>query len=101
MPVPVALHHILLVVTVVVAVRWAVVDVEPIDGRVVHRSVLWKRRKTWSHHLRRQMQRPELIPATYRPFEDDAGLINGFVVGDVRAVDGALGGSPNHHRVRL
>lgn len=43
MPVPVALHHILLVVAVVVAVRRAVEDVEPIDGRVVHRSVLSKK----------------------------------------------------------
>lgn len=41
-PVPVALHHILLVVAVVVTVRRAVEDVEPIDGRVVHRSVLSK-----------------------------------------------------------
>lgn len=50
MPVPVALHHILLVVAVVVAVRRAVEDVEPIDGRVVHRSVLSKKEEdvvTW------------------------------------------------------
>lgn len=45
MPVPVALHHILLVVAVVVAVRRAVVDVEPIDGRVVDRRVLRKKER--------------------------------------------------------
>lgn len=39
-PVLVPLHHILLVVAVVVAVRRAVVDVEAVDGRVVHRRVL-------------------------------------------------------------
>lgn len=101
MPVPVALHHILLVVAVVVAVGWPVVDVEPVDGRVVHRRVLQKRRARWSHPHGEPTQSPELIPLAYRPFEDDAGLINGFVVGDVGAVDGALGGSPDHHRVRL
>lgn len=40
MPVPVPLHHILLVVAVIIAVRRAVVDVETIDGRVVHRIIL-------------------------------------------------------------
>lgn len=44
---------------------------------------------------------PDLFPATYRPLQDDAGLVNGFVVGDVGAVDGPLGGPPNHHRVGL
>lgn len=43
MPVPVTLHHVLLVVAVIVAVRRAVVNVEPVDGRVVHRSVLSKK----------------------------------------------------------
>lgn len=43
-PVSVSLHHILLIVTVIIAVRWSVVDVETVDGRVVYRSVLlrWK-----------------------------------------------------------
>lgn len=40
MPVSVTLHHILLIVTVVVAVCRTVVDVEAIDRGVVHRSVL-------------------------------------------------------------
>lgn len=40
MPVSVSLHHILLIVAVVIAVCWPVVDVETIDGRVVDRSVL-------------------------------------------------------------
>ena len=41
-PVLVSLHHVLLVVAVVVAVRGPVVDVEAVDGRVVYRSVLWR-----------------------------------------------------------
>lgn len=39
-PVSVSLHHILLVITVIVAVCRPVVDVETIDGRVVYRGVL-------------------------------------------------------------
>lgn len=39
-PVSVTLHHILLIVTVIIAVCWSVVDVEAVDGRVVYRSVL-------------------------------------------------------------
>lgn len=60
-PVPVALHHVFLVVAVVVAVRRAVVDVEAVDGRVVHRGVLQRRRrKAWSsrHRQRTRKSRP-------------------------------------------
>lgn len=42
-----------------------------------------------------------LFRSTYRPFEDDARLVDGFIVGDVGAVNGAFVGSPTHHRVRL
>lgn len=40
MPVSVSLHHILLIVTVIIAVCRPVVDVETVDGRVVYGSVL-------------------------------------------------------------
>lgn len=40
MPVSVSLHHILLIVTVIIAVCWPVVDVETVDGCVVYGSVL-------------------------------------------------------------
>lgn len=39
-PVSVSLHHVLLVVAVVIAVRRPVVDVETVDGGVVYCSVL-------------------------------------------------------------
>lgn len=39
-PVSVTLHHILLIITVIIAVSRPVVDVEAVDGRVVYGSVL-------------------------------------------------------------
>ncbi len=53
MPVSVALHHVLLIVAVIIAVSRPVVDVEPVDGCVVYWSVLL--RKT-QNMLRSQSQ---------------------------------------------
>lgn len=38
---------------------------------------------------------------TYSPFENDGSVINGFIVGDVRSINGAFMSSPTHHCVRL
>lgn len=38
---------------------------------------------------------------TYRPFEDDRGLIDGFIVSDVWSINRTLVGFPTHHSVGL
>ncbi len=99
-------HYVLFVVTVIVAIGGSVEDVEAINGSVIDRCVLQKEYKylvkclTMLTFLEFDHGKVFSKETAYRPLQDDCGLIDGFIVGDVGSINGtSVGWTTAHHCV--